>query len=278
MASFKRIPVIFCALAVVLIIISVSVGSCIVDTNKKAEADRQIAAAEQAKQDAKNEAKTRHENSINAILNLSSQGESEHHIDISNFYYQYPELPSGCEAVALTNQLKFYGYKPSKTEIADKYLPRDGENFRDAFVGDPYNEVDGVTILPPGLRTTANNYLLDQHSDYHAYDISKKNFEDLFAYIEHGHPVQIWVTMYMDVPGEITSTYGEDNFYINEHSLLLTGFNKNNDTVDVCCSLAGNVTYGLEQTKQVWNQIGKHALVLVKDSEGEAWAGYDQNN
>ena len=37
---------------------------------------------------------------------------------------QYPELPTGCESVALTNLLNYYGFGLGKTIIADYYLPK----------------------------------------------------------------------------------------------------------------------------------------------------------
>lgn len=274
MANSKSTFYLICSLSIILLVVAISAGAYIFDNNAKTEAVEQQTVDHEQKDDAI----TRSNKSSDAILNLTPIGEREHHIDINDFYYQYPELPSGCEIVALDNQLKYYGFNPSKTEIYDNYMPHDSQNFRDAYVGDPYNEVDGATILPPGLRLTANKYLAANNSDYKAYDISNKNFEDLFAYIERGHPVQIWATMYMDVPGQITGSYDKNNFFTNEHSLLLTGFNKDEDMVDVCCSLEGNVQYSLEQTKEIWNQIGKYAVVIVKNSEGEAWAGYDQSN
>ncbi|MBS5439038.1 MAG: C39 family peptidase [Collinsella sp.] len=39
-------------------------------------------------------------------------------------YSQYPELPTGCESVALTNLLNYYGFGLGKTIIADYYLPK----------------------------------------------------------------------------------------------------------------------------------------------------------
>lgn len=207
------------------------------------------------------------------VKELKGNNEQEHHIDIGEFFYQNPELPCGCEAVALTNQLKYYGFSPSKTEICDKYLTYSNEDFVNSFVGDPYSELDGVTVLAPGLSAAANRYLTANKADMFAYNVSDRNFEDLFAYIEKGHPVQIWATMYMEQPGEIKGGCQGYNFHINEHSLLLTGFNRENNTVDVCCSLAGKVSYSKSQVEEVWKTIGKQAVVIVKDSEVEQWKG-----
>ena len=37
---------------------------------------------------------------------------------------QHPELPNGCEITSVTTLLTFYGYEAAKTEMADKYLPK----------------------------------------------------------------------------------------------------------------------------------------------------------
>lgn len=51
-------------------------------------------------------------------------------------YSQYPELPTGCESVALTNLLNYYGFGLGKTIIADYYLPKGSNgNFVTAFDG-----------------------------------------------------------------------------------------------------------------------------------------------
>ncbi|MFR7670840.1 MAG: C39 family peptidase [Collinsella sp.] len=54
-------------------------------------------------------------------------------------YSQYPELPTGCESVALTNLLNYYGFGLGKTIIADYYLPKEAT----------------ATLLPPLMATQA---------------------------------------------------------------------------------------------------------------------------
>lgn len=39
-------------------------------------------------------------------------------------YSQYPELPTGCESVALANLHNYYGFGLGKTIIVDYYLPK----------------------------------------------------------------------------------------------------------------------------------------------------------
>lgn len=68
---------------------------------------------------------------------------------------QKPELPTGCESVALTMVLKQKGYPIEKTTIAEEYLIYNRDNYASGYVGDP-STYGGVGIYPPGLVNTAN--------------------------------------------------------------------------------------------------------------------------
>ena len=65
-------------------------------------------------------------------------------------YSQYPELPTGCESVALTNLLNYYGFGLGKTIIADYYLPKGSNgNFVTAFDGNPRRNSGGSWDASP---------------------------------------------------------------------------------------------------------------------------------
>lgn len=68
---------------------------------------------------------------------------------------QKPELPTGCESVALTMVLKQKGYPIEKTTIAEEYLIYNRDNYASGYVGDP-STYGGVGVYPPGLVNTAN--------------------------------------------------------------------------------------------------------------------------
>lgn len=63
-------------------------------------------------------------------------------------YNQFPELPTGCESVALTNLLNYYGFGLAKTTITSSYLPlTSGGNFVTAFSGNPFTGTGGTERL-----------------------------------------------------------------------------------------------------------------------------------
>ena len=76
-------------------------------------------------------------------------------------YSQYPELPTGCESVALTNLLNYYGFGLGKTIIADYYLPKGSNgNFVTAFDGNPRRSSGGLMgCVAPAITIAGNNFL-----------------------------------------------------------------------------------------------------------------------
>ena len=86
--------------------------------------------------------------------------------------FQMPELPTGCESVALTMALMYEGFELDKTTIADDYLvySEDGD-FSGGYVGDP-KSAEGAGCFPPTIVETANAYLKEQNSTKTAVDVS----------------------------------------------------------------------------------------------------------
>ena len=95
---------------------------------------------------------------------------------------QNPELPTGCESVALTNALNYYGFGLGKTVIADAYMPKSNWDFVTAFWGNPHSASNGNCISAPGLTNTANSFLISRGSSLRAYDVTGTGFYDLYSY------------------------------------------------------------------------------------------------
>ena len=104
---------------------------------------------------------------------------------------QKPELPTGCESVALTMVLKQKGYPIEKTTIAEEYLIYNRDNYASGYVGES-STYGGVGIYPPGLVNT-NCFLKQRYQQHTAYDVSKLSLEELLPYVAAGNPVLLWL-------------------------------------------------------------------------------------
>lgn len=179
--------------------------------------------------------------------------------------YQNPELPTGCESVALTIALEHYGFILDKTTIADDYLPY-GSNYIWNYVGDPYSD-NGACILAPGLSNAANAYLTDQGSSLYARDITGFEFTDLYKLVEEGYPVVVWTTMYMQEPSLSGSSFWYDGrgyeWYWNEHCVVLSGYDETTGTVTVSDPLDGIVHRDAAAFEYIYNLTGRNALVIM---------------
>ena len=179
---------------------------------------------------------------------------------------QNPELPTGCESVALTNALNYYGFGLGKTVIADAYMPKSSWDFVTAFWGNPHSASNGNCISAPGLANTANSFLISSGSSLRAYDVTGTGFYDLYAYLESGHPVIIWSTIGMQNLGRCyaTQAYGGRVYrtYTNSHTVVLRGFNRSLGTVYIADSLSGYVSNSAERIASLYSQRGAQAVVL----------------
>ncbi|HJH74016.1 MAG TPA: C39 family peptidase [Eggerthellaceae bacterium] len=178
---------------------------------------------------------------------------------------QYPELPTGCESVALTNALLACGFDLQKTEIAQEWLPTGADDFVHAFMGDPTSP-DGHSCMAPAIADTAAAYLAAHGSDLEAADLTGAPFRDVLAQAAAGNPVVVWCTIGLDEPGACYRTAQEGgrtyNPITNSHCVVVRGFDLDAGTVLVSDSLAGQVSYPLATFAARYYALGAQAVVL----------------
>ena len=180
-------------------------------------------------------------------------------------FLQYPELPTGCEAVALTNALMYKGFRLSKTELADKWISRSTSDFVMHFWGNPHS-VKGNSIAAPGLMAAANKYLQAKGSKLHAYDVSGKSLDNLFSYVSNGNPVIVWSTINQQRIGLCYGTqwYNGKKYsvYTNSHTIVLRGFDLVNNKVYLSDSISGYVTCDASWFAMTYTARGSQAIVI----------------
>lgn len=178
---------------------------------------------------------------------------------------QYPELPTGCESVALTNALMSQGFNLSKTEIADRWLPRSSDDFVYAFMGDPH-QADGNSCMAPGVTLGANSFLNAQHSNLQAVDLTGATFGAVLNEVAQQHPVIVWCTIGLEEPGEcyLAKQAGGRTYRLltNSHCVVIHGYDLDAGTVLVSDSLNGQATYPLETLAARYYALGAQAVVL----------------
>lgn len=178
---------------------------------------------------------------------------------------QDPELPTGCESVALTNALLFYEFDLTKTEIAQTWLPTSDTDFVDAFLGDPFSS-DGHAAMPPAIVQAATSYLEAQGSTLTAVDITDSSFEEILTEVAQGHPVVAWCTIGLeeaDEPYQTVKRYDRTyGLYANSHTVVVRGYDLDASVVFVSDSLSGQVAYDLETFAERYYAVGSQAIVI----------------
>lgn len=180
---------------------------------------------------------------------------------------QYPELPSGCEAVSLTIALNSMGAKLDKCELVDDYLEYD-DNFAVGFCGDPYG--DGAGIYPPGLVRTAWNYINDNNARLYPFDTTGLSMDELYRFIDAGCPVVVWTTVYMNWPYFDGGTTYNDVFYPwydLEHCVCMYGYDTDNNDIMISDPQRGKITVSASEFEEIYDEIGKFSMVIMDVSD-----------
>ena len=179
--------------------------------------------------------------------------------------FQNPDLPTGCETVALVIALNALGCEISGVEFASKHLII-GDDIIHSFVGDPF-VWGGAGIYPPGLTESAERYLATIDTDLAAFDLTGVPMSDLYKLIQSGYPVVVWTTYYFNQPWLDSSPYTYNGhtvyWYDNEHCVCLYGYDEEQDVVYISDPLQGKVTDSASNFESVYEAIGRMAMVVV---------------
>ena len=183
-------------------------------------------------------------------------------------YSQYPELPTGCESVALTNLLDYYGFRLGKTIIADYYLPKgSGGNFVTAFDGNPRRSSGGLMgCVAPAITIAGNNYLRAAGSVKQAKDVSFSSIASVKNRLTCGQPVEMWNTEWGSWPGGRYATrwYNGHSYGLwgGNHAVVLKGYDDEQGIVYLSDSINGNVTRSAPVFFGTWQQMDSQAVVI----------------
>ena len=179
--------------------------------------------------------------------------------------YQNPEYPAGCESMALTMLLNYFGYNLGKNEIIDNYLIYSDDNYIIGYKGHPDISTGGGCYAP-ALTNTANRFLIQNKSSYKANNISGTDLKDLFPYIAKGYPVLVWTTVGLRPCNKASYIYkyGDTDYtwVYNEHCVVLTGYSIPDNTITVYDSIDGIMTYNTDEFQKIYDDMWKMSVVL----------------
>ena len=183
-------------------------------------------------------------------------------------YSQHPELPTGCESVALTNLLNYYGFGLGKTIIADYYLPKGSNgNFVTAFDGNPRRSSGGLMgCVAPAITIAGNNFLRAAGSGKQAKDVSFSSISSIKNRLTCGQPVEMWNTEWGSWPGGRYAArwYNGHSYGLwgGNHAVVLKGYDDEQGIVYLSDSINGNVTRNAQVFFGTWQQMDSQAVVI----------------
>lgn len=183
-------------------------------------------------------------------------------------YSQYPELPTGCESVALTNLLNYYGFGLGKTIVADYYLPKGSNgNFVTAFDGNPRRSSGGLMgCVAPAITIAGNNFLRAAGSGKQAKDVSFSSISSIKNRLTCGQPVEMWNTEWGSWPGGRYAArwYNGHSYGLwgGNHAVVLKGYDDEQGIVYLSDSINGNVTRNAQVFFGTWQQMDSQAVVI----------------
>lgn len=193
-------------------------------------------------------------------------------IDQVPLIQQMPELDRGCEVTSLAMLLQHAGVDVDKMELAEKikkvdtpYRNENGTyyygNPNDGFVGDIYTfDKMGYGVYHEPVAELAEEYLPGRIQD-----ISGESFNDVLTNIENGSPV--WIIINSDfspLPESDFRTWntptGQVQITWKEHSVVITGFDRDHVYVNDPLNQQSNRKLPLEKFKKAWEQMGSQAI------------------
>lgn len=186
---------------------------------------------------------------------------------------QNPELPTGCEITSLTMALNYAGYSVDKLTMADEYLIRSDPyltTFGEAFVGSPHDPT-AWGCYAPVIEKTAEKYIAAQNGTETVQNLTGCSLKTLLWEVANETPVVTWATIGMTDKVEEryywTTPNGDDAvFLINEHCVLLCGYDLNANTVLVCDPLEGLVSYNMTMFEDRYETMYRQAVVIRENT------------
>jgi len=184
---------------------------------------------------------------------------------------QYPVLPTGCEATALTMLLQWSGVAVSKEEVADALVKEPapfeqegklvGGHPNRAFIGDPYSQ-ESYGVFHKPIAAALETFLPGR-----ADDVTGLSFEELLAIVDSGRPAVVWATIELKEPRktttwmDLTGSGEQITWQSPEHCMTLTGYTAEAVIINDPHT-ARTEHYPRDLFRTRWEQLGRQAVTI----------------
>ena len=185
---------------------------------------------------------------------------------------QYPNYPTGCESVALTILLNYYGYDVnvddviSNLKLGQKPFLREnvwyGGNPELEFIGSPY-DIDSFGVYEKPIYDVAkiysNNVVMG----------TGKSLSSILEIVNSGNPVMVWISYNLTVPYISKSwiyepTMEKIEWKSGEHAVVIIGYNSKQ--VIASDPYSGTIKYFNRNTfENRYNYFGKKNIYMGSD-------------
>lgn len=184
---------------------------------------------------------------------------------------QKPELKNGCEVTSLAMLLQYTGINVDKITLAQEIkkdktpleLDKEGNiktwgNPNDGFVGDITGENKGFAVYPNPMIE-----LMEQYMPERVVNLTNQPFDILIKSIDLKKPVIAWITVDFKLPDKYQEWKKNDQKIkasLDEHAVLLTGYDKNNCYINNPYNGLKNQQVNKDTFKSIWSAMGSMAI------------------
>lgn len=183
---------------------------------------------------------------------------------------QHPDMPTGCEATALTMLLNWHGLSLDNHAVAEA-LPKGekvalidghwrGGNPEHEFVGSPYEDEGSFGVFEKPILGVIEKFLPGL-----GFDMTNQPFAEIRAMVRSGKPVMAWTTIDQKTTFHsktwIDKKANTIEWHRFEHAVVIVGF-------DDASVIVNDPTTGKEETynrnlfERNWASMGKRAVTL----------------
>lgn len=179
-------------------------------------------------------------------------------------------MQAGCEALALTAALTHFGFDLDIDDIVDDYMVYDN-NFVIGYCGNPRRFYDGAGIYPPGMVTTAWNFIEENDAELYPFDTTGLSMNELYRFVNAGCPALIWTTY--DRTSPRIEQYKEYEgvkypWYDTEHCVCLYGYDLEDNEVKIADSWGGVTKWeDADRFEKIYDEVGRFSMVLMDTSK-----------